>query len=365
MQRSPESFQKVVRVSFDSPIVDSYQCMSDVIRRVFVTPSVSLEDSDGSIRIQSRSGFIALDDVLVVLSSESLGEKETSVIEATFVCMTLDLPSRVFKDAFPGQLEPIEVTQKTIFHSSPCMLFSWSREDTLAIRGDDVPEPDCHADVSQAASRITKYMRVARPLETGTVKVPTGPVEPIRVDLSRKKPKDAREFREQIIANGAQAEFYVWSLIKARYGDAADLSWWLTSAKRTYFTTDVTPVDDSIGSDFFIPKDTQCLFASKRGGPVHIEVKGTGRFCGANDHVTFEISRNELQAAEDAKDRGEEYVVAVVSGLAGINRPKLETVIRDLSQVSMVPTRFLATVPKSSVSTPSGDNPLLTRSSWY
>ena len=210
-------------------------------------------------------------------------------------------------------------------------------------------------------------MRIAKPLSLTPEPVTTSaPVQPIRVDLSRKRPRDAREFREQIIANGAQAEFYIWSLIKAKYGDAADLSWWLTSTKRTFFPSDHSPIDDSIGSDFFIPKDDQCLFASKRGGPVHVEVKGTGRFCGFNEDVSFEISRNELQMAQEAVKRGEEYVVAVVSGLAGINRPKLESVVRDLTQLELTPTRFIATIPKS-VTVPKKDTtaPPHTKSPWY
>jgi hypothetical protein len=67
--------------------------------------------------------------------------------------------------------------------------------------------------------------------------------------------------------------------------------------------------------------------------------------------------------AQECSQRGEEYVVAVVSGLAGTNRPKLETVIRDLSQLDLTPTRFIATIPKSQPNTPPG--PPHTKSSWY
>ena len=351
----------------DSPLIDSYQCMSDTIRKVYVSRSLTVKNVDGSVRRQSNEGFFATRDTLIFLSDKPLGETESSAIESAFVCMALDMPSKLFRDSFPVIPEPLSISKETFILSTPSMLFSWFRNDTLPIRGDDNPS-DCHADVAKAASRISKYMRVTKPLESVSVEASesSSPVQPIKVDISRKRPRDAREFREQILANGAQAEFYIWSLIKARYGDAADLSWWVTSAKRTFFPSDVTPIDDSIGSDFFIPKDDQCLFASKRGGPVHIEVKGTGRFCGINDGITFEISRNELQSAQQAQERGQEYVVAVVSGLAGINRPKLETVIRDLSLLELVPTRYLATVPRSQpIPSQTSNNPPHTKSTWY
>jgi hypothetical protein len=361
----------LVSIVPDSPLIDSYQCMSDTIRKVYVTRSLVIHYTDGSIRRQTREGFFATIDTLIFLSEKPLGDNELSPVESAFVCMALEMPSKLFRDSFPITPGPIAIAKETLIMSTPSMLFSWFRNDTLSIRGDEIPS-DCHADVAKAALRINKYMRVTKPLESVSAEASESslpgpaPVQPIKVDISRKRPRDAREFREQILANGAQAEFYVWSLIKARYGDAADLSWWVTSAKRTFFPSDVTPIDDSIGSDFFIPKDDQCLFASKRGGPVHIEVKGTGRFCGANDGISFEISRNELQSAQQAQDRGQEYVVAVISGLAGINRPKLETVIRDLSQLELVPTRYLATVPRiHPVATATSPNPPHTKSSWY
>jgi len=350
-------------------IIDTYQCMSDSIRTVIVAKTIVLEDSDGSETRQFESGFFAFDNLLFFLSDRSLDDSELTIIESTFICMSSPLPSKLFKDSFPQSgFESTSVPVTAKVWSSPSMLSNWSRGDTLPIRGDEKPS-DCHTDVSQATSRISKYMRIAKPLSSHSESDPvesSKPVEPIRVDLSRKRPRDAREFREQIIANGAQAEFYIWSLIKAKYGDAADLSWWLTSTKRTFFPVDRSPIDDSIGSDFFIPKDDQCLFATKRGGPVHVEVKGTGRFCGFNQDVTFEISRNELQMAQEAIKKGEEYVVAVVSGLAGINRPKLETVVRDLSQLDLTPTRFIATVPKPPAAAKSElTGPPHTKSSWY
>lgn len=348
-------------------VLETYQCMSNSIRTVIVSDSVDVVHQDDFKKSHRHAGFIAFDKTLIFLSDRPFSDSELTIIESAFVCMSLDLPSKLFRDSASPTSFKFDTSSTVKFWSTPSMLFSWRIADTLPIRGDDKPS-DCHANVNQAASRISKYMRISKPIEGRPKEVENTqepPMEPIRVDLSRKRPRDAREFREQIIANGAQAEFYIWSLIKARYGDAADLSWWLTSTKRTFFPHDYTPIDDSIGSDFFIPKDDFCLFATKRGGPVHVEVKGTGRFCGFNDDITFEISRNELQVAKETTDKGEEYVVAVVSGLAGINRPKLETVIRDLSQLQLTPTRFIATVPRQVVSQANEERPALTRSSWY
>jgi hypothetical protein len=351
-------------------VLGTFRCMSESIRSVVICRSLTLNLRDRDPISQSENGFFAVDNLLYFLSVGDIEEGHLTCIESSFVCMSLELPSRLFKDSQPqAGVDSYTIGDSSIIWSTPSMLSTWRKDDTLPIRGDDRPV-DCHADVSSAASRISKYMRIAKPLSA--TPTPTSseeePVEPIRVNLSRKRPRDAREFREQIIANGAQGEFYVWSLIKAKYGDAADLSWWLTSTKRTFFPSDYSPIDDSIGSDFFIPKDTLCLFATKRGGPVHIEVKGTGRFGGFHDELTFEISRNELQMSKIAAEKGEEYVVAVVSGLAGINRPKLETVIRDLSELDLVPTRFVATVPKARTvgSQRSGTTgPSLTKSTWY
>lgn len=348
-------------------VIDTYQCMSDDIRRVVVCRSVTIEFADANTpsMTQTDSGFIAVNETLIFLSKTPLANE--SSIEAAFVCMTRELPSKLFKDSFPSVIDPIAVAGDV--WSRPSMLTNWQQGDTLPIRG-DAQITDFHTDVSQAASRISKYMRVSKPL-TSTV-TPSDAVkphttQPIRVDLTRKRPRDAREFREQILSTGAQGEFFVWSHIKARYGDAADLSWWLTSTKRQFFPTDLTPIDDSIGSDFFIPKDDYCLFATKGGGPVHIEVKGTGRFGGFQENTSFEISRNELKMAEDATKRGEEYVVAVVSGLAGINRPRLETIVRDFSTLELIPTRFIATVRQGPVNPPitPSNQPSLTKSSWY
>ena len=351
-----------VKCITSSSVIETYQCMSDTIRRVVVCGTVLLEYTNGDENAeQQHTGFIAVDDTLIFLSSEPL--RNESSLEAAFVCMSMDLPSKLFKDTISRALDPISVTSNSEIWSTPSMLFKWKPGDTLGIRGDEKAATDFHTDVSKAASRISKYMRVVKPLSAEPVKEPHQAQQPIKVDLSRKRPRDAREFREQILSNGAQAEFFVWSQIKARYGDAADLSWWLTSTKRQFFPTDLTPIDDSIGSDFFIPKDDYCLFAKMRGGPVHVEVKGTGRFCGFNESVSFEISRNELKMAEEAIQRGEEYVVAVVSGLAGINRPRLETIVRDFSTLELVPTRFIATVPPTPAQVVPG--PSLTKSAWY
>ena len=81
--------------------------------------------------------------------------------------------------------------------------------------------------------------------------------------------------------------------------------------------------------------------------------------------MTFEISRNELKTAEVVVANGEEYVVAVVSGLAGIGRPKLEAVIRDLTKVELVPTRFLASLRVDGEVRREEGKPALTKSNWY
>ena len=353
-------------------VLDSYQCMSDVIRKVFVCKAIEIAYSNGSVRVQDSTGFFAFNDTLIFLSQSPL--TSDTPIESAFVCMSADRPSRIFKDAFPCCIDSIssELLQAstTLVYSTPSMLFNWTFSDTLPLRFDDaVPmTTDYHTDVSVAAQRINKYMKVPpgkEPVQAIPSSVVTYPVVPISVNLAKKRPRDAREFREQILSNGAQGEFFVWSHIKARYGDAADLSWWMTSAKRQFFPQDFTPIDDSIGSDFFIPKDDHCLFASKRGGPVHIEVKGTGRTAMQGDKVTFEISRNELKTFHEVTEKGQEYVVAVVSGLAGMGRPKLETIVRDLDSLELVPTRFIATVVNKKEAGEEKSTPPLTQSNWY
>jgi len=330
---------------------------------------VSIAYIDGTKQTQANEGFILVGSTLFFLSGASL--RSESAIDSAFVCAGIELPGKLFKDAFPESADEVKITgDDACIRSTPSMLFKWRPNDTLAIRGDDEVRPaDCHVDVASAAQRISKYMKTpARPLSVE----PPSPMsdtaekeQPIVVNLQRKRPKDAREFREQILSNGAQAEFFVWSHIKARYGDKADLSWWLTSAKRQFFPNDYSPVDDSIGSDFFIPKDEHCLFSSVRGSPVHVEVKGTGRAPGVGEDLTFEISRNELKMAQEARDKGQEYVVAVVSGLNGLNRPKLEMVVRDFESLQLVPTRFIASVSRTGETKPSCDKPQLSRSSWY
>jgi hypothetical protein len=186
----------------------------------------------------------------------------------------------------------------------------------------------------------------------------------------RKRVRDAREFREKILSTGAQAEFYVWNHIKAVYGDEADLSWWVSSAKRQFFPHDLSPIDDGLGSDFIIPSDTRGLFGSRRGATVHIEVKGSG---GRMDdgEINFEVSRNELARAKEMNQLGSEneFIVVVISCLNA--RPKLEAVIRDLETLVLTPTRFLATIPRRQVVDTTGIEqndtgvPPLTKSSWF
>jgi hypothetical protein len=363
---------KTIKSVTPCDVIDTYQCMTDVIRKVIVCKRIRIEYTDGFERTQSNSGFLAYNDTLLFISQESL--KSETPIESAFICMSSDLPSRLFMDAFPVHVDPIMTDLLTNpsshIYSTPSMLFQWKWEDNLPLRREDEElKADYHADVSQAAKRISKYMRVPEGRQPVAHVEPMSPtnnvVRPIHVNLNTKRPRDAREFREQILSNGAQGEFFVWSHIKAKYGDLADLSWWLTSTKRQFFPADYSPIDDSIGSDFFIPRDDNCLFSTKAGGPVHIEVKGTGMVIQPGQPVTFEISRNELKMAQEAKDKGEEYVVAVVSGLAGMGRPKLECIVRDFASLDLVPTRFIATVPQTPPENTKSDNPPLTRSSWY
>ena len=348
-------------------VVDSYRCMSDEIRRVYVVSDLTIVFKDGTTRTQANDGFLFLKDLLLFISASAV--KSESVIDSAFVCAGLELPGKLFKDAFPEPMDNVNIEGENVIKSPLSMLFSWKVGDTLPIRGDDLRgASDCHVDVSSAASRISKYMKT--PARALTVNPPSPisdsePSQPIVINMQRKRPKDAREFREQILSNGAQAEFFIWSHIKARYGDKADLSWWLTSTKRQFFPHDYSPVDDSIGSDFYIPKDEHCLFSSKRGSAVHVEVKGTGRAPTIGEDITFEISRNELKMAKEAKEKGEEYVVAVVSGLNGLNRPKLEEVVRDFDSLQLVPTRFIASVNRNSDARVGTEQPQLMKSSWY
>jgi hypothetical protein len=365
----PDSFttSTIRSVHIGSAIVDSYCCMHDDVRKIFVVRVIDLEHDSFTESI-TKSGFFCVDDTMWFVSETPLDS--VIPIESAFVCLGIELPSKIFKDDFPDQpaLDAVTVGESPMIRSTPSMLTSWRFRDTLPLRRDDLPlEADYHVDVERAAKSMGKYLK--RP-PTGDVPLPAVlPVfsqtrNPVPAPAPRKKTKDAREFREQILSNGAQAEFFIWNHIKAAYGDSADLSWWLTSTKRQFFPTDLTPLDDAAGADFRIPNDTKCLFASRQGGPVQIEVKGTGRLVNDPDSVSFEISRNELKVAGEAKEKGEEYVVAVVSGLAGFGRPQLETVIRDLSQLELVPTRFLATI-KVAVTATTGPTPSLTKSSWY
>lgn len=353
------NLSEIKNVSFGS-IIDSYSIMHDEIRKVFVTNEIIIEYKNGVEKISGQNGFLACRDTIFFVSSNSISDSSfVSYFESCFVSIGSELPSRIFKDAFPDQCESISVD--TIV-STPSMLAKWTVQDILTLRPQESQvASDYHVDVSNAKTSINKYMRRTLPEGVAFPALATSPAV-----HTGKRPRDAREFREQILSNGAQAEFFVWSQIKSQYGSLADLSWWLTSAKRQFFPSDLTPIDDALGADFYIPRDFHQLFASKKGAPVYIEVKGTGRTKNVGEEVTFEISRNELKKAQEVIENPnqDEFVVAVVSGLAGMGRPKLECIVRDFTQLNLVPTRFIATV-KPNNKTSDQESPSLTKSTWY
>ena len=352
------------QVSFGN-VLDSYCVMHEVVRKIFTVGEVTLEDRAGVERSQTKAGFLCFNDTLVFVGTA----QTDAAFESCFVSLGLELPSQFFKDAFPESLDSISL-ESCVWRSSPSMLFAWEPSDVVPLRAEAVAA-DYHADVAVAKTSINKYMRrpVGLPMQAmAVVSEIVDPPPPLKqvndpsAAVSNKRARDAREFREQILSNGAQAEFFVWSQIKAQYGSAADLSWWLTSTKRQFFPSDNTPIDDALGADFFVPRDYHSLFASRKGAAVFVEVKGTGRSQLSNG-VTFEISRNELKKAQETPE-GQEYVVAVISGLAGMGRPKLECIVRDFASLELVPTRFLATVPNNP-NKPNTDAPPLTTSQWY
>jgi diacylglycerol kinase family enzyme len=107
---------------------------------------------------------------------------------------------------------------------------------------------------------------------------------------------------------------------------------------------------------------------------VLLEVKGSGRTLFGRESVSFEITRNELRVAEEAAEKGQEFVVVVVGGVAGMGRPQIDAIIRNVIELELVPTRFIASVPGgtglASGYETQGSNqhtvrPALTSSSWY
>jgi hypothetical protein len=345
--------------------------MHDDIRKVFLMKSITIEHRNGKRQTATESGFFAFDQQVWFIADTPLLGNSVLPIESAFVCMSMDRPGKLFKDAFPDLITN-EWTPNSCTISTPSMLFSWHFKDTVPLSNDeDLPiEADYHVDVKAAAASINKYMK--RPIQQTIDNCKVEPVPPKAVvsiqhivtsNGGKKRPRDAREFREKILSTGAQAEFYVWNHIKAVYGDEADLSWWVSSTKRQFFPNDMTHIDDGLGSDFIIPSDTRGLFGSQKGNTIHIEVKGTG---GRLDEVSFEVSRNELARAKEMNkpETGNEFLVVVISCLNA--RPKLEAVVRDLDSLELIPTRFLATVPRTLVSqNPDTEGPHLTKSSWY
>jgi len=373
----PELITRIV----PGQVIDSYCCMHDDIRKVFLVKSVRIFYKDGKNRLCGRSGFFSFGQSLWFLSDSPLPGTSVLPIESAFVCMSFETPSKLFKDAFPETPEEwmtCTVASSSTIHSTPSMLFSWNFKDTVPlIHDEDLPlEADYHVDVKAAAASINKYMRrplvhekpreqveLIEPVSPSTEQFVVATPLPVMTGPQRKRTRDAREFREKILSTGAQAEFFVWNHIKAVYGESADLSWWVSSAKRQFFPHDMTPIDDGLGSDFIIPSDSRGLFGSRKGSTVHVEVKGTGGRI-ENGELSFEVSRNELQRARETNqpDGPDEYVVVVISSLN--SRPKLEAVIRDLDSLEMTPTRFLASIPRSA-GTGQYSQPVHTKSSWY
>jgi len=369
----PDEFENVVKF-VPGKIVDSYCCMHDAIRKIFIVDSITVETTDGEIMYATGSGFLCFDQQMWFVSSHPI--KADVELESAFVCISADLPKKFFKDAFPDSVDEVRVESISNLFSTPSMLFSWKYTDTVPLCHDtNLPdEADYHVDVKSAAKSISKYMRRNIASEWGEYKAPekvvddsngavpeTSAATPFPVpNYRQKRSRDAREFREKILSTGAQAEFYVWNHIKTVCGESATLDWWVSSTKRQFFPEDFSPIDDGLGCDFVVPCNPMGLFGSTKGSTLYVEVKGTGgRMDG--DNVTFEISRNELQKAKEM-EANNEFVVVVISCIN--ERPKIEAIVREFEGLEMVPTRFLATVPRKAKEDTS-KAPLHTKSSWY
>ena len=371
---SSDTFTHVLKF-IPGKITDSYCCMHDVIRKIFIVNSITVEKEDGDIVLATDSGFLCFDETMwFIVASNNQKEIDKVEFESAFVCISADIPKKFFKDAFPDTTGQISRNEMTNIYSSPSMLFSWTFTDTVPLSHDTgIPEEaDYHVDVKAVAKSISKYMRRNIASEWGdhkpivevnadvaqSVSVPNalaGPVFP-----RQKRSRDAREFREKILSTGAQAEFYVWNHIKAVCGDSATLDWWVSSTKRQFFPQDVSEIDDGLGCDFVVPVNPMGLFGSTKGSSVYVEVKGTGGRM-ESDRVTFEITRNELQKSKEMSP-GNEFIVVVISCVN--ERPKIEAIVRDFDNLDLTPTRFLANIPRK-VKEENGDAPLHTKSSWF
>jgi len=360
-----------VRKFVPGKVVDTYCCMHDIVRKIFIVDCITVEYDDGEIMYATGSGFLCFDQQMWFVSSNPITADVE--LESAFVCIGGDIPKKFFKDAFPDSIDEVEMSEVSNLFSTPSMLYSWKYTDTVPLSYDTgLPdEADYHVDVKAAAKSISKYMRRNISSDWGEYKVhvveesaPLGAGSSVHVPFPpshrQKRSRDAREFREKILSTGAQAEFYVWNHIKAVCGESASLDWWVSSTKRQFFPEDVSPIDDGLGCDFVVPCNPMGLFGSTKGSTVYVEVKGTGgRMDGEN--VNFEISRNELQKAKEMTE-GNEFIVVVISCIN--ERPKVEAIVREFEGLDLTPTRFLATVPRRTKDDTS-KAPLHTRSSWY
>ena len=360
-------------------VVDTYSCMHNVIRKLIVLDSITVEYEDGEIVPATSSGFLCFDDTIWFITEEKSIDSDLP-FESAYVCVSADAPKKIFKDAFPDtSIGDLKFESLTNVFSTPSMLFSWKFTDTVPVSHDaEIPEEaDYHVDVKAAAKSISKYMRrhiasdwgdykpvVEKESGEGQVNDTQSSVAPISTigggRFGQKRTRDAREFREKILSTGAQAEFYVWNHIKAVCGETvASLDWWVSSTKRQFYPQDVSLIDDGLGCDFVVPCNPVGLFGSAKGSTVYVEVKGTGgRMDG--DRVSFEITRNELSKAKEMTE-GNEFIVVVISCVN--ERPKIEAIVREFDQLDLTPTRFLATVPRKTNT--SSDGPIHTKSSWY
>lgn len=368
---STNTFDNVIKF-IPGKVIDSYCCMHDVIRKLYIVDSIKIEQIDGNVIEAKSSGFFCFDDTMWYISPEPIiSDLE---LESAFVCISADIPKKFFKDAFPDSTRGVEKGEIANIFSTPSMLTSWKYTDTVPLKNDvGLPdEADYHVDVKAAAKSISKYMRRNIASEWGDHKIEaieTKNEESRTTGLSgispayprSKRSRDARDFREKILSTGAQAEFFVWNHIKAVCGDSASLDWWVSSTKRQFFPQDVSVIDDGLGCDFVVPVNPMGLFGSTKGSTVYVEVKGTGGRM-ETDKVTFEITRNELQKASEMSP-GNEFIVVVISCIN--ERPKIEAIVRNFNNLDLTPTRFLATIPRKVKEGIDDNTPLHTKSSWF
>ena len=256
-----------------------------------------------------EGGFILLGDTLIMLRSalncEGFGGVSLSISECLNAAMiALDLPIIRSLSADCSELSALvsdistaQLVLRGRILSSPSHLLEWRPSDTPAV----LP------------------------------KRPSLPLLPVSTSVPQP------DWLSRRADTGALAEFYVFNYLVGVYGSDFPLSAWVSSAKRRFFPTDRSRVNDSLGADFEF-QDTLGVFAKTKGALLRLEVKGTVR----TTFTQFEISRNELRGL--TSQNSSEYVIVLVTNASSDFRsPNIYGVIRDLnSLLDLQPIQFMA-----------------------